>query len=180
MIQKNLILAVTLLSLLSARGSSPASGPIGSEAPDFRVQSGDDKKLTLDMIKGKVIIIFYESKDIVENNQRLKQELNKLYYAQTEPVKEGLVRLPIINCSDAVWPFVGIWKRKLREHSSKEGLVINCDWNGKMSSDYKMRADESNVLIIDKSGRIRFFTSGEVKAEGINDVKELLKALVRE
>jgi predicted transcriptional regulator len=49
-----------------------------------------------------------------------------------------------------------------------------------MSSDYKMRADESNVLIIDKSGRIRFFTSGEVKANEINDVKELLKALVRE
>jgi len=180
MIQKNLILAVTLLSLPFFRGSSLASGSIGSEAPYFRVQSGDDKELTLDGIKGKVILIFYESKDIVENNTRLKAELNKLYYEQPEAVKEVLVRLPIIDCSDAAWPFVGTWKRKLREHSRKEGVAIYCDWNGRMSSDYKMKADESNILIIDKSGRIKFFTSGEVKAEKTNDVKELLKALAGE
>jgi hypothetical protein len=31
----------------------------------FSVGSGDDKVLTLDMIKGKVTAIFYENKDIV-------------------------------------------------------------------------------------------------------------------
>jgi len=36
------------------------------------------------------------------------------------------------------------------------------------------------VVIIDKSGSIRFFTSGEVTAEEINDVKLLLKVLARE
>jgi hypothetical protein len=42
----------------------------------FRVQSGDDEELTLDMIKGKVAAIFYENKDIVDANKRLKDELN--------------------------------------------------------------------------------------------------------
>ncbi len=79
-----------------------------------------------------------------------------------------------------VKPFLGIWKRRLREHSKKEGITIYCDWEGKMSSDYKMKADVSNVVIIDKSGRIRFFTSGEFTDEQINDVKELLIALARE
>jgi predicted transcriptional regulator len=73
-----------------------------------------------------------------------------------------------------------MWKRKLREYSEKEGVAIYCDWNGKMSSDYKMKADVSNIVIIDKSGRIRFHTSGDVTAEEINDVKELLIALARE
>jgi predicted transcriptional regulator len=180
-IQKNLILVVTLLSLQFFQSSSPAaSGLIGSAAPYFRVQSGDDKELNLDMIKGKVIAIFYETKDIVEKNKRIKDELNKLYYEQTGSVKDVLVRLPIIDCSDAVWPFLGIWKRRLKEHSKKEGITIYCDWKGKMSSDYKMKAGVSNIVIIDKSGRIRFFTSGEVKPEEINDVKELLKALANE
>ena len=49
-----------------------------------------------------------------------------------------------------------------------------------MSSDYKMKPDESNIVIIDKGGRIRFFNSGKVKAEEINDVKELLITLARE
>ncbi len=180
MLQKNLILVLMLLSLPFFRGSSLASGLTGSQAPYFRVQSGDDRELTLDTIKGKVVLISYESKDIVENNTRLKAELNKLYYEQTEAVKAVLVRLPIVDCSDAVWPFVGTWKRRLRERSRKEGIAIYCDWNGKMSSDYRMKADESNILIIDKSGRVKFFTSGEVKAEDIHDVKELLKTLAAE
>ncbi|HEU4345195.1 MAG TPA: YtfJ family protein [Candidatus Binatia bacterium] len=172
---------ITLLSLPFSRGSSlAASGLIGSTAPYFRVQSGDDKELTLDMIKGKVAAIFYQNKDIGDANKRLKDELNKLYYEQTGIVKDVLVRLPIIDCSAAVWPFRGMWKRNIREYSKKEGVVIYCDWEGKMSSDYKMKSDVSNVVIIDKSGRIRFFTSGEVKAEEINEVKELLTALAKE
>ena len=91
-----------------------------------------------------------------------------------------MVRLPIVDCSKAAWPFVGTWKRKLREHSTKEGVVIYCDWSGKMFSDYKIKADKNNIFIIDKSGRIRFFTLGELNAEEINNVKELLKALAGE
>jgi predicted transcriptional regulator len=43
-----------------------------------------------------------------------------------------------------------------------------------------MNADMSNIVIVDKGGRIRFFTSGEVKAEEINGDKELLQLLAGE
>jgi predicted transcriptional regulator len=59
-------------------------------------------------------------------------------------------------------------------------MAIYCDWNGKMSSDYKMKADVSNVVIIDKAEKIRFFASGKVTAEEINNVKELSKVLAGE
>jgi hypothetical protein len=76
-----------LLAGLASLAFFPASPPavyglIGSPAPYFRVQSGDDKELTLDMIKGKVAVIFYQNKDIVDANKRLKDELNMLYYEQ--------------------------------------------------------------------------------------------------
>jgi len=182
MFQKNLILVVTVLSLpVFQCFSLAASGLIGSAAPDFIVESGDDMELTLDMIKGKVAAIFYENRKIVDANKRLKDELNKLYFEQTDALKDVFVRLPIIDCSEAFWsPFLGIWKRRLREYSKKEGVTIYCDWEGKIASDYKMKADVSNVVIIDKAGTIRFFTSGEVTDEQINDVKELLKMLARE
>ena len=181
MFQKNLILVVILLILPVFQSSSlAANGLIGSAAPYFRVQSGDDKELTLDMIKGKVAAIFYENKDIVGANQRLKDNLKRMYDEQADALKNVLVRLPVIDCSEAIRPFRWIWKKRLREHSKKEGMAIYCDWNGKMSSNYKMKADVSNVVIIDKGGRIRFFTAGEVTDEEINDVKELLKALAGE
>ena len=49
-----------------------------------------------------------------------------------------------------------------------------------MSSDYQMKDHASNIVIIDKAGRIRFFTSGVVKAEEINKVKQLLIVLAGE
>jgi hypothetical protein len=181
MIQRIPLLVAALLSLASLR-SFPleASDLVGSAAPYFRVQSGDDKEMTLDMIKGKVTTIFYENKDIIGANKRLKDELNKLYLEQTKSVKAGFVRLPVIDCSDATWLFRWMWKSKLREHSKKEGMAIYCDWEGKMAFDYKMKSDVSNVVVIDKKGSIKFFTAGEVKDHDIDGVKQLLRALSTE
>lgn len=181
MIQENLVLMIGLLSLPLLHGfSSAASGRIGSPAPHFRVESGEGEELTLDMIKGKVTAIFYENRDVVGANKLLKDELNKLYFEQTDAVKEVLVRLPIIDCSNAVWLFRAMWKRALREHSRKEGTTIYCDWDGKMFSDYRMKDGVSNVVILDKSARIRFFASRDVTAGEIDDVKRLLIAVARE
>jgi hypothetical protein len=178
---KNLILVVTLLSLgVFASSALTANGLIGSPAPYFSVRSGEDRVLTLNMIKGKVTAIFYENKDIVDANKPLKDELNKLYHEQPDALKKVLLRLPVIDCSDPMWPLLGLWKKRLREHSRKHGMTIYCDWNGGMSANYKMKADVSNIVIIDKIGRIRFFAAGEVTAEQIKDVKELLKALAVE
>ena len=49
-----------------------------------------------------------------------------------------------------------------------------------MASDYKMKDGASNVLIIDKRGTIRYFSSGVVASDEINKVKELLKKLAGE
>ena len=180
MIKEHLVLGVALLGLLLPQSASQASGWIGAEAPFFKVQSGDDKELTLEMIKGKVVVMFYEARDVVERNRRLKIQLNKFIFEQSESMRGVMVRLVIIDCSGAVWPFTGIWKSRLNESSKKEGIPIYGDWDGKMLSDYRMKADESNILLIDKGGKIRFFTAGEVKDEEINEVKELLKELATE
>ena|SRR2546422_9500242 len=98
MIQKNLILVVTLLSLQFFQSSSlAASGLIGSAAPYFKVQSGDEKELNLDMIKGKVIVIFYETKDIVENNKRIKDGSPKSPCHLREPPDISFENRPILD-----------------------------------------------------------------------------------
>ena len=129
------------------------------------------------MIREKIKIIFYETKDVVEKNRQLKDELKKFYNEQPDTVKEHIVRLAIINCSGAFWPFTGIWESKLRDNSKKEGITIYGDWNGKMFSDYRMKDEESNVLIIDKKGIIRYIASGKVEDKEINKIKELLKKI---
>lgn len=173
--RRTLLITMTIFLAVSLPTISFAEGlKVGTVAPFFKVKSGDDKILTLDMVRGKVIVIFYETKDVVEKNRKLKDKLNKFYSDQPDDVKEFIVRLPVINCSSAFWPFTRIWKSKLRENSKKESITIYGDWSGKMFSDYKMKDKESNVVIIDKKGIIRYIASGKVEDKEINKIKELL------
>ncbi len=167
--------SASLLAFSLAEGAA-----IGSRAVFFEVRSGDDKIVNLDMVRGKVVVMFYETKDVILENRNLKNELKRFYEEQTEADKERVVRLPVINCAEASFPFTGIWKSKLRENSKKEGITIYGDWKGKMEADWNMKHGASNVLIIDKKGIVRYFSSGMVEYDGINKTKELLKRLLAE
>jgi hypothetical protein len=153
---------------------------VGKRAPFFSIKSGDYQNLTLDTVKGKIVVIIYESKDVVEVNRELKEELKEFYDLQPDGIKEQIVRLPIVNCSGAFWPFTKIWKKKLRDNSKKEGITIYGDWSGKMFSDYGMKGSDSNILIIGRNGRVRYFTSGKLESEDIAGIKNLLKRLANE
>ena len=76
------------------------------------------------MIRGRVIVLFYESRHEIRKNIELKNELKGLYRAQPEDIKQEIFRLVVIDCSTAVWPTTPIWKSKLNEHSRKEGFTI--------------------------------------------------------
>lgn len=153
---------------------------VGIAAPSFNIRSGDDEQLTLDIVKGKIVVIFYETKDVSEKNRKLKSELNKSYHELTDTQKTSIVRLPVINCSSAFWPISEIWKSKLRENTRKEGLTIFGDWDGKMLSAYRMKEKESNFVIVDKKGIIRYFSFGNIEDNEIVKIKELLKELIYE
>lgn len=166
-----------LLPVVSVAGEGQK---VGEKAPFFKVESGGGETLTLDMIRGKVLIVFYETKEVKEKNRKAKDELNTFYAQQVNWVKELVVRLPVINCSSAGWPFTGIWKSKLKKNSEKEGMTIYGDWDGKMYSDYRMKDNESNVMLIDKKGMLRYFTSGMINGKDIGKIKDILKELVLE
>jgi hypothetical protein len=156
MFQKNLILVVTLLSVPVFQSSSlAASGLVGSAAPYFRVQSGDDQEL-LRYGQGQ------GRRHILREQRRCgKQQTTKGCIKQTvlradAERKRRFSTTPHYRLFGRSLALPGAMEKKTREHSKKEGVVIYCDWKRKMSSDYKMKADVSNIVIVDKSGRIRF------------------------
>jgi peroxiredoxin len=152
---------------------------LGKPAPNFLVESGDNQKLSLDMIRGKVIVLFYESRHVIKENSALKDELTRFYQAQPGTVKDDVFRLVVIDCSKSFGPATLLWKRGLREHSGKEGFTIYGDWNRKMFTDYHMKAEKSNFLIIDKQGMIRFAAGGKVSQDQFEKIKELLLTLIQ-
>jgi len=153
---------------------------MNTPAPFFCVRTGDEQELTLDMLKGKVLSVWYETKEVVEKNKTLKNALKNFYLTMPEDIKTQYARVPVIKCSPASWPIIKIWKYKLKENSKKEGITLYGDWDGKMFTDYGMKDNESNFVIIDKKGFIRYRAAGKIEDEEIKKIIELLNKLLEE
>ncbi len=150
---------------------------VGQPAPYFRIESGEGKKLTLDMIRGKITVLFYESREVLGKNKALKDELKTFYRSQPLALQNLVLRLVVIDCTPAFWATRNIWKTKLQEGSRKEGFTIYGDWSGQMQEDYRMKANDSNFFIIDPQGVIRYLAQGKIGREHFGEIKELLKQL---
>jgi hypothetical protein len=143
------------------------------------VESGDNKVLTLDKIRGKVIVLFYENRHVTKQNKGLKDELTRLYKSQPAEIQKDIFRLVVIDCEQSSWPAVLIWKRKLRENSAREGFTIYGDWTGRMFTSYRMQEQQSNFLIIDKQGIIRYSATGKVERSRFEKIIDSLFALLK-
>jgi len=152
----------------------------GTPAPAFQVESGNNKKITLDMVLGKVIVLYYTSRHVITDNSQLKTELFKLYRTQPVDIKKQLFQMVVVDGSEASWTTMPFWKCKLIEHSKKEGFTIFADWHKKMLADYQLKENDCNFLIIDKEGIIRYSASGKINHGQLEKIKKLLCSLVQE
>ncbi len=151
----------------------------GSPAPTFEVRDGEGRTMSMDMARDRIILLFYETKNVVEKNRALKTELGLYLRSRDDEARRRILILAVVDCSSA-WPFTGIWKSKLRENSAKERITIYGDWNGKMRDDYKMKKDDTNFIIIDNSGRISLLLYGEIDKEQTDRIKKMLDSLTGE
>jgi predicted transcriptional regulator len=183
---KNIVVAVLTVvlswAIWSELPAAAASPLIGREAPPFLVESGDGKVLQTKMLRGKVVVLFYESKDVLAKSRPLKTMLNAYYQEQKKEDQQMILRIPIINCEGAAWPWKGIWKTRLIDNSQRVGMIVYGDWDGKMGAAYGMKGDDTNLLILDKKGVVRYFQSGAVTGNGETAamLKKLLKDLIAE
>ena len=62
-----LVAAALLMCSLLPTGAQAILGT-SEPAPSFSLVSGDNKKLTLDMLRGKVVVLFNATRDTIEVN----------------------------------------------------------------------------------------------------------------
>lgn len=169
-----LIAAALLVCSLVPTGAQAILG-IGEPAPSFSLVSGNNKNLTLDMLRGKVVVLFYATRDTVEVNDALSRYLDTLYAAQPQNIQNQIYRLLVVNAMEAT--AVTTWKEKLNETSAKLKVTIYGDWTGSMFAAYRMRDNDSNFVIIDKKGVVRFAASGKIPNSRFEAIKKLLLEL---
>ena len=175
---KSVLMAATLLVCSLAPTGAQAILGTGEPAPSFSLVSGDNKKLTLDMLKGKVVALFYATRDTVEVNEDLQHYLDALYAAQPQNIQNQIFRLLVVNAMEAT--SLTTWKEKLSETSAKLKITIYGDWTGGMFSAYRMRDNDSNFIIIDKKGIVRYAASGKIANSRFEGIKKLLLKLAND
>jgi predicted transcriptional regulator len=169
-----LIAAALLVWILVPTGAQAILGT-GEPAPSFSLVSGNNKKLSLDMLRGKVVVLFYATRDTVEVNDALQNYLDTLYAAQPQNIQSQIYRLLVVNAMEAT--AVTTWKEKLNETSAKLKVTVYGDWTGGMFAAYRMRDNDSNFVIIDKKGVVRFAASGKIANSRFEAIKKLLLEL---
>jgi len=172
---KSVLIAAALLVWVLAPTGAQAILGTGEPAPSFSLVSGNNKKLRLDMLKGKVVALFYATRDTVEVNNELQHYLDALYAAQPQNIQNQIFRLLVVNAMEAT--AVTTWKEKLNETSEKLKVTVYGDWTGGMFSAYRMRDNDSNFVIIDKKGVVRFAASGKIANSRFEAIKKLLLEL---
>ena len=56
--------------------------------------------------------------------------------------------------------------------------MIYGDWDGKMLTDFQFTDKDSNIVIIDKNCKIRYFASGKINNLQTKEIKDILIKLM--
>jgi alkyl hydroperoxide reductase subunit AhpC len=172
---KSILIAAVLLAWSLGPTGAWAILSTGEPAPSFSLVSGDNKKLSLDMLRGKIVVLFYATRDTVHVNDDLQHYLDTLYENQPQNIQNQVFRLLVVNAMEAT--SLTAWKEKLMETSAKLKITIYGDWTGGMFAAYRMRDNDSNFVIIDKKGIVRFAASGRIDSSRFEAIKKLLLEL---
>ena len=173
---KSVLIAAALLVWSLVPTAAQAILGTGEPAPSFSLVSGDNKKLTLDMLSGKIVVLFYATRVTVNVNDDLQHYLDALYDTQPKNIQNQIFRLLVVNAMEAT--DLTAWKEKLRETSAKLKITCYGDFTGDMYAAYRMRDNDSNFIIIDKRGIVRFAASGRIDNSRFEAIKKLLLELV--
>lgn len=175
--KKSLLFTILFLFVfLSSVKAESVCAPVA--APPFSVETGDGKTVTSQSVKGKIVVMFYEKREVTKKNAEMKDRLNEIFDRQSDNIKQAIVRLPVIDCSHVFWPVTEIWKKGLRDNSKRVGMTVYCDWNGRVSRDFQMSTGESNILILDGQGLIRYRFAGSIDRNQLEEIKNTLHHLV--
>lgn len=151
-----------------------AQTTIGSTINSFSIETGDGKKMVSSDLSGRLTVLFYETKDNKELNRLLKTRLNTLFNSLDDNDKKNIIRLPVIDCSGAFWPFTNIWKKQLVENSKIEEMDVYGDWDGNMKKKFLFEDNEVYFVIIDQKLAVCFFEKGKLNQNKIDQAVNVL------
>jgi predicted transcriptional regulator len=113
---------------------------------------------------GRVLVVFYEDRNSSRQNAKLKEDMRER--AQHTDLAKKVTFLPIADLDGygffAVKPFA---RSAVRSMAEKFGIEILMDWSGDLVQALGLAPEKSNVLILDRAGRVVYRATGALGPE---------------
>jgi len=148
---------------------------VGDIAPGFEVYGEKSVPLNSSSLKGKVLVITYETKDVVDKNKKFKDRV--LDYLSGDDKRSTVTIVPVINCFKYTWPFDKYCITKVQENARMLGMRLYDDRKGTIYDDFNIKDNESNVIIVDKKGIVSYCKEGRLNDTEIDDALKLIQKL---
>jgi hypothetical protein len=173
------VVCASFVEILSSPCVAWALPRPGEQLPNVRLVDTYGKSLELRQLRGRPVLIFYENKQSSKQNIPLKRELSKLVNADPF-VKKVISLVPVASAEGYdFWPARGFVIDAIRKEQVKVGAPIYCDWTGYVGKALSIDARASNVVYLNREGRVVFVRQGPMGPSERGRLIELLQAEVR-
>jgi hypothetical protein len=154
--------ATLVLATVAAAPSAHAMLQIGAKPASFAVADTDDHAFQLaSLTKGSPTLIVYVDKEGSAQNQRIRQRLEKM--RETDVALRAVHLVPIADVSPYnSWLKKGLAKSALREESKDLGVPVFADWEGVGRAPLGAASGVSNLILLDKQGRVSWASAGQL------------------
>lgn len=172
----------SLLVIGALLGPSAAAEEAAPEHPilDATLDSMGSGRLRLRRERGhRLVVLFYEDRANVEDNDRLKRRLNA--WIAEHHLEDQIVAYGVANLGDIPDAVPRMFVRaQVRPLVERWGSEILLDWSGVMRrAPWPMRTHRANVAILDRRGRLVWHTIGPVRGERSTSFFETLRYYMR-
>jgi len=152
---------------------------LGNVPPEVKLSGKDggivnDGNFSTDMIKGKVYLFLYVDPDVRKLNDHFIEELKKQKFDRS---KFGSI--VVINMSATWLPNFVLNKILKKKQKEFPHTIYVKDYKKVFVKKWKLKDNDYNILLFDKSGKLLFYKSGKLNKDDINTIIELIRKAIQ-
>ncbi|MCS6857826.1 MAG: hypothetical protein NZM37_08955 [Sandaracinaceae bacterium] len=170
--------SVAMLLVFSVHAQQPS--PESEDAPlvDASLPSIMGHRRLSDERGKRVVVLFYEDKAHIYDNDAFKGELRR--YVADNHLEDRVVLYGVANLGDVGSVPESLVRALIRPAVERWGADILLDWQGMMRKPpFRFETDASNVGLIDREGRLRFRYTGVMTEESKKQFYRILRLSLR-
>jgi hypothetical protein len=161
------------LTLWLAERSAQAQAVPG--AVDFTLPTTAGRDRSLSSLRGKAVVLFYETRGTITQNQHVKDAMGARFNADRS-LSNRIALIASCNVAEYnSWPSQYFAREAITTVARQQRIELWLDWNRTLIQRLGLRDNVSNIALVDKQGRLRERNWGRV-ADG--QVQALIDRIV--